>query len=291
MSKSNGPIRRWLGKLGLVSDYSSEEQIPTAELPDIPSVTQPEPEPEPEKLSEQELEVSTADTRPLPPEWAEVERPIESKTDEQKMESEVTPVRNQTGDLTQRGSGPLLDLGDFEPARAAAEDDFVLDLDFEDSGERPAPVASSSFGSNTFGGQEAAQPSGVDSVAVADYQDQEAPSQPSEATTDAGSLELTADPMAETQELMRPTMAGESQASERTFAEPEILEGEAVRMVSEPVAAGQITLEQLSPEAIDAIARRTVEMLSEKVVQEIAWEVVPQLAELLIKRQLEEKNS
>jgi hypothetical protein len=42
---------------------------------------------------------------------------------------------------------------------------------------------------------------------------------------------------------------------------------------------------------IDAIARRAVEQLSEKVVQEIAWEVVPQLAELMIKRQLEEKNS
>jgi CRISPR/Cas system-associated protein Csm6 len=52
-----------------------------------------------------------------------------------------------------------------------------------------------------------------------------------------------------------------------------------------------ITLDQLSPEVIDAIARRAVEQLSEKVVQEIAWEVVPQLAELLIKRQLEEKSS
>ena len=53
---------------------------------------------------------------------------------------------------------------------------------------------------------------------------------------------------------------------------------------------GQITLDQLSPEVIDAIARRAVEQLSEKVVEEIAWEVVPQLAELLIKRQLEEKE-
>jgi hypothetical protein len=32
-------------------------------------------------------------------------------------------------------------------------------------------------------------------------------------------------------------------------------------------------------------------MMSEKVVQEIAWEVVPDLAELMIKRQLEERNS
>jgi hypothetical protein len=52
--------------------------------------------------------------------------------------------------------------------------------------------------------------------------------------------------------------------------------------------AGQITLEQLSPEAIDAIARRAVELLSERVVEQIAWEVVPDLAERLIKRRLEE---
>jgi hypothetical protein len=64
------------------------------------------------------------------------------------------------------------------------------------------------------------------------------------------------------------------------------------RSASAPVAeTGQVGLQQLSPEAIDAIARRAVEMLSERVVQEIAWEVVPQLAELMIKRQLEEKNS
>jgi CheY-like chemotaxis protein len=46
----------------------------------------------------------------------------------------------------------------------------------------------------------------------------------------------------------------------------------------------------LSPEVIDAIARRAVELLSEKVVREIAWEVVPELAELLIKKKLEEQG-
>lgn len=44
----------------------------------------------------------------------------------------------------------------------------------------------------------------------------------------------------------------------------------------------------LSPEAIDAIARRVVEMLSDKTVREIAWEVVPELAELHIKRKMQE---
>jgi CheY-like chemotaxis protein len=48
--------------------------------------------------------------------------------------------------------------------------------------------------------------------------------------------------------------------------------------------------DQLSPEAVDAIARRVVELMSDKVVREIAWEVVPELAELLIKQKLEEER-
>ena len=54
--------------------------------------------------------------------------------------------------------------------------------------------------------------------------------------------------------------------------------------VEEPARAA----DQLSPEAIDAIARRVVELMSDKVVREIAWEVVPELSELLIKQRLEE---
>lgn len=55
-------------------------------------------------------------------------------------------------------------------------------------------------------------------------------------------------------------------------------------------AGQQIGLEQLSPEVIDAIARRVVEQLSDRVVREIAWDVVPELAELLIKKRLEEQH-
>lgn len=62
--------------------------------------------------------------------------------------------------------------------------------------------------------------------------------------------------------------------------------GEARAGLDEPLRA-----DQLSPEAIDAIARRVVELMSDKVVREIAWEVVPELAELLIKQKLEEENS
>lgn len=47
---------------------------------------------------------------------------------------------------------------------------------------------------------------------------------------------------------------------------------------------------ELSPEAIDAIARRVVELMSTKVIEEIAWEVVPHLSEMLIKQQLENQS-
>ena len=48
--------------------------------------------------------------------------------------------------------------------------------------------------------------------------------------------------------------------------------------------------QSLSPETIDAIARRVVEQISDRVVREVAWEVVPELAELLIKQKLDEKK-
>jgi CheY-like chemotaxis protein len=65
---------------------------------------------------------------------------------------------------------------------------------------------------------------------------------------------------------------------------------EGVAAESRAPLAGQITLEQLSPEVIEAIARRAVEHLSERVIEQIAWEVVPDLAELLIKRRLEQEK-
>ena len=84
-----------------------------------------------------------------------------------------------------------------------------------------------------------------------------------------------------------------SPAAQPSFAEPAPQEpstagyavGEARVGVEEPLRA-----DQLSPEAVDAIARRVVELMSDKVVREVAWEVVPELAELLIKQKLEEEK-
>lgn len=95
-----------------------------------------------------------------------------------------------------------------------------------------------------------------------------------------------------TEEFQRPGIEAspESGVVEPTWRDRPIAEEQAQ---PQPGGTGayELSLDRLSPEVIDAIARRAVEQLSEKVVREIAWEVVPQLAELLIKRQLEEKNS
>lgn len=50
-----------------------------------------------------------------------------------------------------------------------------------------------------------------------------------------------------------------------------------------------ISLAQLSPEMIEAIAQRVVEKLSDRAVKDVAWEVVPQMADLIIKKMTEEK--
>lgn len=62
-----------------------------------------------------------------------------------------------------------------------------------------------------------------------------------------------------------------------------------IETISAPISA-PVNLERLSPEMIDAIARRVVELMSDRVVREIAWEVVPELADLHIKRKMQEKN-
>jgi hypothetical protein len=94
----------------------------------------------------------------------------------------------------------------------------------------------------------------------------------------------------------------ETTATEPVYEEPPVFELQEEAIITEPqatetstanIVVGQGAVEPglgLSPEAIEAIARRAVEYMSEKVVREIAWEVVPDLAELLIKKKLEEQS-
>jgi len=351
LTKPFQSIRRLIEKVGLlVSGRPPEEQIPTAELPK-PDV----PEPEVEKLSTAELEITTADTQPLP---AELRHIVEeaapshvqqeeaqllsgAKVDNGMTEGIVTGSRNQVSETYEGAGEVLLDLG-FEPRRSALDDDFVLDIDLDDIPEAssveavsPPPAFS---GVDTYGSIAQAEPGplstnwsretvisedrGVTSDQLATTQEfqrivDEPVGEPMpEATLPEVEVvgvtsEVAAAPtdqLATTQEFQRIVDEPVSESREESkLREAEFIAASAEKSAGSSVVAeqfspettaslapptpGEFSIQQLSPEMIDAIARRAVEHMSEKVVQEIAWEVVPQLAELLIKRQLEEKSS
>jgi len=285
LTKPFQSIRRLIEKVGLLtSTRPSEEQIPTADLP------KPESAPEPvEKLSTAEIEMTTADTQPLPPELRHVveetgwspeqgraEVASKAKLDYGMGESKGMESRSESLENYEGADEVLLDLGDFESGPSVADDEFVLDIDLDDTPEpSPAePAFSSAMGTNW-----------------------------SLMAATAETPAATTDQLAPTQEFERVTdEPAETAGSEEALLDSQVAGKSAQQSDASVVAAEQysrassaspteISLQQLSPEMIDAIARRAVEQLSEKVVQEIAWEVVPQLAELLIKRQLEEKSS
>ncbi|HEX5874153.1 MAG TPA: hypothetical protein VFY60_05845, partial [Pyrinomonadaceae bacterium] len=195
-----------------------------------------------------DLEVSTADTLPLDEAIA-----AESLPREVKMETE-----------TRNDSDVLLDLGDFEPVSASGDDEFVLDLDEEESREVVTPAYEPAAPVRAF-----VEPQVREAAATASYS-----------------------PFAETQEIPYATEVPEVAVvePEPVFEAPQEPQPTSVSSASS-AAPASISADQLSPEMIDAIARRVVEMMSDKVVREIAWEVVPDMAELLIKKQLEERQA
>jgi CheY-like chemotaxis protein len=253
LTKPFQSIRRLIDRVGsLVSSPPVEKERPTAELPKVP-----EPEEE-EFMDTYELEVTTADTLPLEQALIDhgqkVEQPVaatESLPREETMETE-------TRDDSPSDSDVLLDLGEFEPVHASADDEFVLDLD-----DQPGEVAAPAYAAapmRTF-----VEPEVKEAVAAASaspYQPQVHPS------------------FADTQEVPFAS----------AMQDVAVVEPEPVVSEPEPVSAStSFSPGQLTPEMIDVIARRVVEMMSDKVVREIAWEVVPDLAELLIKQQLEKQ--
>ena len=271
LTKPFQSIRRLIDKVGqMVGNRPPEEQIPTAELP------KPEPEPV-ETLSTADLEMTTADTRPLPAELKHVvDEAVRSSqpTEQAKVEETMSSKLEDRSVEAYEGAGEvLLDLGDYNRGASVPDEEFVLDIDLDEVPE-PSPAdpaftapsfrSSYNFGTGT---QTVAQP-----LNGSAYSSSPSSTMPLEAPP------LSVDRMATTQEWER--------------SEIENVEASApVTAELKPVSPPEVSTGQLSPEMIDAIARRAVEQLSERVVQEIAWEVVPQLAELLIKRQLEEKNS
>jgi CheY-like chemotaxis protein len=243
LTKPFQSIRRLIDRVGaLVSSPPAEKEVPTAELP---RETEAAPE-EDVRMDVHELEVTTADTLPLDDALAAEHLPREEK-----MEIEPQNVSQS------ESSDVLLDLGELEPVRAVADDEFVLDLDDDVTpANEPAPV-------RAF-----VEPQVKEAVATA-----------------ASGYQHSS--FADTQEVPFVPTPYPSAVEDAAVLEPE---PEPQRLQSAESAV-PVSADQLSPEMIDVIARRVVEMMSDKVVREIAWEVVPDLAELLIKKQLEEKQA
>ena len=212
------------------------------------------------------------------------------------MEPGTTETKSET-----EPADVLLDLGDIEPARASAlddSDDFVLDLD-----DLPVDAAPVYAVSPTFESQSASESASAYDAPMRTFVEPQVTE-----STYQPAVHLS---LAETQEVpyqvtdIEPYEAG---AGYEAAAVPPELTPDPVPVFGEtefPIAdapqaatsgataqtATSISADQLSPEMIDAIARRCVELMSDKVIREIAWEVVPDLAELLIKRQLEERQT
>ncbi len=257
LTKPFQSIRRLIDRVGaLVTSPPVEKENPTAELPKVE-----EPEAEEELMDTYELEVTTADTLPL--EQALIDHK-EQKVEQPVAATESLPreetMTSETRDDSQSDSDVLLDIGEFEPVHASADDDFVLDLDDE-----LAPAYAAAPPVRTFVEPEVKEAVAAASAYEPAYQPQVHSS------------------FADTQEFA-------SEMQEAAVAEPEPVVAAEPEPVAAPVASSPaVASGQLTPEMIDMIARRVVEMMSDKVVREIAWEVVPDLAELLIKEQLEKQ--
>jgi len=171
----------------------------------------------------------------------------------------------------------ILGLREFEPQQvsAPAEMPASTQAEFEDTMTEAAPHTEEFAGAQVVSEEQREEFAPVEEAMTF------APE-----TAEASQAETWADTTRESEPATETGFAFTSHpAVERAESAP------SAETLAQTTQAGQITLNQLSPEVIDAIARRAVEMLSAQVVEQVAWEVVPQLAELLIKRRLEEERS
>lgn len=257
LTKPFQSIRRLIDRVGALvsSPPPAEKESPTLELPHTEAAA------EEEHMDTYELEVTTADTLQLDEDaaaelHAQAEQPV-SATGSLPVEENIETGVAETGhDSHAEQADVLLDLGELE-AVGEASDDFVLELDDDVSDAAPAYEAAP-----VYQAAPAYEPTpAYESAAVRTFVEP----QVTEATPREPEIH---DSFADTQEVSY------------AIAEPE------PEVKSTPSSVSSAA--QLSPEMIDAIARRAVELMSDKVIREIAWEVVPDLAELLIKKQLEE---
>jgi CheY-like chemotaxis protein len=309
LTKPFQSIRRLIDKVGALVTGPLDVETPGAKLPEREM-----PTPELARPGTKEIEIRTADTQPFPREEQSEEQStgqltdqpqfemqhdvaVETNLDEGEMGSPAAELQRESSATSERAGDVLLDLGDLEPTNIVDADEFVLDLGFDETQEASAVEKSASTFAAAFVETEVSRAQAeawgvVDrepadpTVAVGGFGPGEA--EFLEATADAESSNALVERLADTQEWVRASSEGAESAA--AAAEPEAIHEDSKRIQSIS-PTGQIQLEHLSADVIDAIARRAVERLSEKVVQQIVWEVVPQLAELLIKRQLEEKES
>jgi CheY-like chemotaxis protein len=277
LTKPFQSIRRLIDRVGaLVSSTPAEKERPTLELPHAEAAA------EEELMDTHELEVTTADTLRLDEDSvaelrAKVEQPVnawESLAGEENMDTRVTDSRH---DSQADQADVLLDLGEIE-AVGETSDEFVLELDDDagDAGVSSAPVYEAP---RTYEPASPYQSAAYEPAPA--YEAAPARTFVEPQVTEAPSYQSAAPYQSEIHDSFADT-----QDVSYAIAEPE----PEAKSVSSSVtsAAASVGVGDLSPEMIDAIARRAVELMSDKVIREIAWEVVPDLAELLIKKQLEE---
>ena len=190
----------------------------------------------------------------------------------------------------------LLDLGESEPAQNnddADTDDIILDMGDDDRpaavklfAEEAAPVAlpyddhllsltrDDAPGATLMMGA-AKQAASPDDVVFTASDDAPASGVATSAATDAS------------------FSAAEAWTTDAPATSPLTHEQAAneVRPGDEAFASSSAAPAQLSPEMVDAVARRVVELMSDAVVREIAWDVVPDLAERLVNRRLDEEKA
>lgn len=166
-------------------------------------------------------------------------------------------------DARENDTTELLDLDEisYQPTYQTAGDEDLLDI-YEPPPAPPVIVAAPEMEPETLPETELAAT------------EAEAEATPAQESWDI--LELDGPPTAATEPVAMPLVA--------SVPAPPISAESAVA-----APPRRLTLDDLAPEVIDAIARRMVELMSERTVQEIAWEIVPDMAELHIKRHLEKR--
>ena len=203
----------------------------------------------------------------------------------------------------------LLELGELylPSSRAVADlDDSILDIE-EDAAAPPVSPTGGEVFESFYGavGADAGPASGGEispanlSSAWSDAPELEvshAPAAFTAATTEGAAVFERAEPEFEIDQLTAVSGGPAAATVEAASADAPVIGGGAAQPVevADTRAGAAVSSEgaaQLSPEMVDAIARRVVELMSDRAVREIAWEVVPDLAERLIRERLEEEKS